>query len=607
MNEPALMPCRATEVAWIESLGILALTALLCLTPPTRSVHALASGQDAGPSAAVLVFTPEAPSPGSTVTVAYHPAEALAGEPELVLRGHFRIESGSNSVLGARNERIATLTPAGGGSYTASFRLPERASYGTFVVEDIAGERLDTNGGKHFDLLIHGKDKSSLADALVQRAAYYTDRDPAIVRQSMERVVELYREVLAEQQPGDSITITLAESSVRPTREDRERSELSPDMRWTRIWKRWEENGDSRTALDGFEAEWPTIRDKRTSMSNSALLISVRTRDLAAADRWAGRILNNGWTDPWSDKLMVAQMISQVPGRRGRALELARGAMADLDAVDFARDPGRPLGQTAGEYAGVIAQARADALVEHYRLLAEAGFHEESLDILDAATAESAEPGLFRRLGELRLGRGDTAGAALAFAVVASDPGTLPEEARTLAGRTGHSADSPEWRRLLDSATATARSRALADAVRRPLPPARVADAEGERLAFEQIVGGKPAVVVFWARWCGPCIEEIPEVARLARSLEPQGVLLVSVYTEDMPGPEMDAWLLEHRVTYPVYYDLDGDAGDAFGVDGIPAVSVLDGDGLVRFEDSNIEGVWRQLEALGLLVGGPAR
>ena len=587
-----------------STLPTLVVTALLALTPPTRSAHALAPGQDPGPPAANLVFTPEAPPPGSTVTVTYHPAEALAGEPELILRGHFRVANGSDSGLGARNVRIATLTSAGGGSFAASFRLPELASHGVFVVEDIAGERLDTNGGKHFDLLVHGEDKSSLADALTERAVYYQDRDPAIARQSMERVLELYREVLAEQHPGDSMTVTLADSSVRPSGEDRERFEWPPDMRWARIWKRWQENGDSRTALDEFEAEWPTIRDRRTAMSNSALLIAVRTRDLAAVDRWTGRILDNGWTDPWSDKLMIAGMISQVPGRRGRAVELARGAMADLDAVDFARDPGRPLGQTAREYAGVVARARTDALVEHYQLLAEAGFEEESLDVLEAATAESAEPGLFRRLAELRLGRGDTAGAALAFAVVASDPGTLRGEARALARRAGHSADSPEWRRLLDSATATALSRALAGAVRRPLPPVRVADAEGERFALEQIVGGKPAVVVFWARWCGPCIEEIPEVARLARSLEPQGVRLVSVYTEDMPGPEMDAWLLEHRVTYPVYYDLDGDAGDAFGVDYIPAVFVLDGDGLVRFEDSSIEGVWRQLEALGLLVGG---
>ena len=446
-----------------STLPTLAVTALLALTPPTRSAHALASGY---------------------------------------------------------------LTSAGGGSFAASFRLPELASHGAFVVEDIAGERPDTNGGKHFNLLVHGEDKSSLADALTERAVYYRDRDPAIARQSMERALELRREVVAEQHPGDSVTVTFTDSSVRLTGEDRDRGELPPDGRWTRIWERWRQNGDSRSALDEFEAEWPAVRDKRTGMSNSALLIAVRTRDLAAADRWAGRILDNGWTDPWSDKLMVARMISQIPGRRGRALELARGAMADLDAVDFARDPGRPLGQTAREYAGVIARARADALIEHYQLLAEAGFEEESLDVLEAATAESAEPGLFRRLGELRLGRGDTAGAALAFAVVASDPGTLPGEARALARRAGHSADSPEWRRLLDSATATALPRALAGAVRRPLPPVRVADAEGERFALEQIVGDEPAVVVFWARWCGPCIEEIPEVARLARSLEPQGVRL---------------------------------------------------------------------------------
>ena len=467
----------------LSALPTLALAALLCLTPATRSAHALTAGQDPGPSAADLVFTPESPPPGSTVTVTYHPAETLAGEPELIPRGHFRIANGTASGLGVRNERIATLTPGNGGSFGGSFRLPDLASHGVFVVEDIAGERLDTNGGRHFDLLVHGEDKSSLADALFRRAGYFEDRDPAVARESLERAMELRREALAEQHPGDSVTVTFTGSSVMLTGEDLERMELPPGMRWTRIWRRWQENGDSRTALDEFEAEWPAISDKRTSMSNSALLIAVRTRDLAAVDRWAGRILDNGWTDPWSDKLMVARMISQIPGRRARALELAAGAMADLDAVDSARDPGRQLGQTAREYVGVIARARADALVKHYRLLAEAGFEEESLEVLEAATAESAEPELFRR----------------------------------------------------------------------PLPPVRVADAEGERFALEQIVGGEPAVVVFWARWCGPCIEEIPEVARLARSLEPQGVRLVSVSTDDVPGPEMDAWLLERSVTYPVF------------------------------------------------------
>ncbi|MYI07775.1 MAG: redoxin domain-containing protein [Gemmatimonadetes bacterium] len=600
-NRPCAHLAPAPRASFIQNMNPLrtttfavAVTALLCLTPP-------------GPPAGNLVFTPEAPPPGSTVTVTYHPApaDALVGERELVLRGHFRIATGSDWGLPARNMRIATLTPAGDGSFTASFTVPELASHGVFVVEDFAGERLDTNAGRHFDLLVHGEDKSSLADALGARAAYYRERDPATARQSAERAMELHLEVVAERNPG--ATVTVADRSIVLSGEDPERFELPPHMRWARIWERWEQDRNSRAALDDFEAEWPTVRDWRTGMSNSALFIAVQTLDIAAVDRWAARILDNAWTDPWSDKLMVARMISQIPVRRDRALELARGAMADLEAVDFARDPGRQLGQTAGEYAGVVARARADALVKHYRLLAEAGFEEESLDVLEAATAESAEPELFRRLAELRLAQGDSSGAAFAFAVVATDPGTLPAEARALAGRAGHSADSPEWHRLLDSATAAALPRALAGAVRRPLPPVRVADGDGERLALDGIVGGNPAVVVFSARWCGPCIEEIPEVARLAQALEPEGVRLVSVFTDDLPGPEMDAWLRDRRVTYPVYYDLEGDAWDAFGVEYIPAVFVLDANGLVRFEHSHIEGVWRQLEALGLLAGAAAR
>ena len=367
--------CPTRALTALTALPTLALAALLGLTQATRSAHALAAGQDPAPPAANLVFTPEAPPPGSTVTVTYHPVEALAGEPELILRGHFSVANGFDLGLAPRNERIATLTPGGAGSFTGSFGLPDQASYGAFVVEDIPGERLDTNGGKHFDLLVHGEDKSLLADVLGHRAGYYEDRDPAIARESWERALELRREVLAEQYPGDSVTVTFHDSSDIPTGDDLDRFELPPGLMWTRTWDRWRTDGDSRAALDELEADWAAVGNGRTGMSNNALLIAVQARDVAAADRWAERILDNGWTDPWSDKLMVARMISQMPGRRARAVELALGAMADLDAVDLAGDPGRPLGQTAREYAGVI--ARADALVEYSQLLGDAGFEDE--------------------------------------------------------------------------------------------------------------------------------------------------------------------------------------------------------------------------------------
>ncbi len=100
------------------------------------------------------------------------------------------------------------------------------------------------------------------------------------------------------------------------------------------------------------------------------LLLAVESRDLDAVDLWTDRILGEGWADPWSDKLMIAQMISTLPERRDRALELARAALSDLDAVDLAGYPGRPLGQTASEYADVLAGVRAEAQAEYNRLLA---------------------------------------------------------------------------------------------------------------------------------------------------------------------------------------------------------------------------------------------
>ena len=348
----------------ITSLSALTLTALLTLAPPSGSAHALTTPQDPAPPPANLIFTPEAPPPGSTVTVTYRPLDALAGEPELVLRGHFQIVSTVDYSLDPRNQRVATLMPGDGGSFAGSFMAPDLAAYGTFVVEDMAGERLDTNGGMRFDVLIHSEqDRSSLAQVLGRRANHYTDRDPAIASEALTRAVELMREVLAEENPGELVSVTVSDSPVSG-----DEFELPPEMRWTRAWSRWQEDGNSRPALDELEGEWPVAEGLRTGIANSGLLIAVELRDLDAVDRWTDRILREGWSDPWSDKLMIAQMISTIPERRARARELARGALADLDAVDLAGDPGRPLGQTASEYATVIAGARADALVELNRL-----------------------------------------------------------------------------------------------------------------------------------------------------------------------------------------------------------------------------------------------
>jgi thiol-disulfide isomerase/thioredoxin len=65
-----------------------------------------------------------------------------------------------------------------------------------------------------------------------------------------------------------------------------------------------------------------------------------------------------------------------------------------------------------------------------------------------------------------------------------------------------------------------------------PLFGATLADAQDRPFALESL-RGKPLVVNFWARWCGPCRVEIPEFARVQRRLKDKGLVVVGIGLED--------------------------------------------------------------------------
>ena len=153
--------------------------------------------------------------------------------------------------------------------------------------------------------------------------------------------------------------------------------ETPPEWNWTSAWSRWQEDGDSRTALEELERHWPQAEGKRTGIAYSGLMVAVDARDLAAADRWAGRVQADGRDDAWSDKLFVAGSMATLPALRERGLRLAREALAEFDVEDLAGHPGRPLGRTVDEYGGLLARSRAEALTNYGELLADAGLLDE--------------------------------------------------------------------------------------------------------------------------------------------------------------------------------------------------------------------------------------
>jgi cytochrome c biogenesis protein CcmG, thiol:disulfide interchange protein DsbE len=90
---------------------------------------------------------------------------------------------------------------------------------------------------------------------------------------------------------------------------------------------------------------------------------------------------------------------------------------------------------------------------------------------------------------------------------------------------------------------------------------------------------GKVVAVNFWATWCGPCLAEMPELAELWRERHQGCFELLGVAGM---SDRKDAEQLARKIPYPVLFDEDGEAVNAWSVQSFPRTFVLDPEGRVR-------------------------
>ncbi|KQY50572.1 thioredoxin [Lysobacter sp. Root494] len=87
----------------------------------------------------------------------------------------------------------------------------------------------------------------------------------------------------------------------------------------------------------------------------------------------------------------------------------------------------------------------------------------------------------------------------------------------------------------------------------------------GQPVALPQAYAGRPALLNLWASWCGPCIREMPELDRFARTQAANGTQVVGIALDDVAA--VQAFLQRIPVSYPILIDVPGprDAGVRLG------------------------------------------
>jgi cytochrome c biogenesis protein CcmG, thiol:disulfide interchange protein DsbE len=110
-----------------------------------------------------------------------------------------------------------------------------------------------------------------------------------------------------------------------------------------------------------------------------------------------------------------------------------------------------------------------------------------------------------------------------------------------------------------------------------PLPGARLSGAP----VTLAILHGRPALVTFWASWCGPCAREAPALERFSNALHGRATL-VGVNWEDPSLAEARSFLKRYRWSFPNLRDPDGASGPGYGVVFLPTTVALDRSGRIR-------------------------
>ncbi|MFP4176383.1 MAG: redoxin domain-containing protein [Planctomycetota bacterium] len=135
-----------------------------------------------------------------------------------------------------------------------------------------------------------------------------------------------------------------------------------------------------------------------------------------------------------------------------------------------------------------------------------------------------------------------------------------------------------------------------------PAPDFEVTTLEGESVSPADY-RGKVLLLDFWATWCTPCVEELPELKRVYEKYHDQGLEVLGLSFDEQKDDLTD-FIDEEGIEWEQVY-LEGETKEQmsqlYGVPPIPAMYLIDADGNVQARGMTLRGKGLE-QAVGRLL-----
>lgn len=115
-----------------------------------------------------------------------------------------------------------------------------------------------------------------------------------------------------------------------------------------------------------------------------------------------------------------------------------------------------------------------------------------------------------------------------------------------------------------------------------PAPSFTVLDVDGNSVEMSQFYG-KPIILNFWATWCPPCRSELPHFNAAAQTYE-GSITFMMIDLADGQSETVDGakqFVSENGYSFPLYFDTEYNALNAYPTEGIPQTVFIRADGSI--------------------------